>query len=118
MDETTVAIVEDEVLIALDLQFPCEEAGCCVLGIATTAAGAQQKFSDVLPDVRITDMDLADSSDGVEVVEHMRILRPDVAFIFVTATTALGKLHRIAAARPDRVLKKPLRVEDLFDELL
>lgn len=117
MGEQTVAIIEDEALLALDLQFLCRDAGCRVLGIAATAAEARRKFPGMPPDVLITDMDLADGSDGVEVAEHMRMLRPEMAVIFVTATTAPDKLRRIAAVRPDRVLSKPLHVADLHHAL-
>lgn len=117
MTEKTVAIVEDEALLALDLQDLCEACGCRVLGTAATARDALHRFADLQPDLLITDMELADGSNGVEVVEGLRQRRPDMTVIFVTAATAPGKLQRIAAACPNRVLEKPLRPVALREAL-
>ncbi len=58
-------------------------------------------------------MELADGSEGVEVVVRLRKLRPDMVVIFVTATTQQDKLDRIEASNPDRVLNKPIDVAKL-----
>ena len=117
MGEKTIVIVEDDALVALDLRYLCQDAGCRVLGVATTAAEARQMFPSFSPDVLISDYELADGSDGVAVAEHLRKLRADVTVIFVTGTTEPDKLQRIERFRPHRVLKKPLRIEELHEAL-
>lgn len=117
MRRGTIAIVEDEALLALDLQDLCQAAGHHVLGTAATATQARQKFLTSIPDILITDMNLADGSEGVEVAEAMRRQRPDVVVIFITAATAADTLQRISAVRPDRILKKPLRTSELHEAL-
>ncbi|SFP91286.1 response regulator [Tranquillimonas alkanivorans] len=117
MTEPNVVIVEDEALLALDLEDICRECGCRVLGTATSAAEARRKFADLDPMVLITDMELADGSDGVEVTETLRRSHPGIGVIFLAATTSSEKLRRIAGSGPDRLLRKPLRVSDLRDAL-
>jgi len=113
MNAKTVAIIEDEAIIALELESICMKAGLQVVGLASTASNAWEKFSDIRPDVLISDMELADGSEGVEVVVRLRKLRPDMVVIFVTATAQQDKLDRIEASNPDRVLNKPIDVAKL-----
>jgi len=74
MTARTVAIIEDEPIIALELESICTDAGFQVVGFAATASKAWEKFSDIPPDVLISDMELADGSDGVEAVLRLRTL--------------------------------------------
>ncbi len=116
MSSKTVAIVEDVAIIALDLQSICADLGLDVIdviGVSATATDALKKFANTGADILITDMELADGSEGVEVVESLRKLWPKLVVVFITATSMPEKLQRIAASNPDRVLKKPLDVEVL-----
>lgn len=113
MTVKTVAIIEDEPIIALELESICMDAGLQVVGFAATASNAWEKFSDVPPDVLISDMELADGSDGVEAVLRLRTLRPDMFVIFVTAAKMSETVERIVASNPDRVLNKPFDVAEL-----
>lgn len=113
MNAKTVAIIEDEPIIALELESICMEAGLQVVGFAATASKAWEKFSDLRPDVVISDMELADGSEGVEAVLRLRKLRPDMVVIFVTAATTPDTLGRIAKSKPDHVLNKPFDVAEL-----
>lgn len=113
MNAKTVAIVEDETIIALELESICMEAGLRVVGFAATASKAWEKFSDLPPDILITDMELADGSDGVEAVLRLRTLRPDMFVIFVTGAKMPETLARIVASSPDSVMNKPLDVAEL-----
>lgn len=113
MSSKTVAIVEDVAIIALDLQTICADLGLDVIGVSATATDALKKFTDTGADILITDMELADGSEGVEVVESLRTLWPKLVVVFITATSMQEKLQRIAASHPDRVLKKPFDAEEL-----
>jgi len=113
MTAKTVAIIEDEPIIALELESICTDAGFQVVGFAATASKAWEKFSDIPPDVLISDMELADGSDGVDTVLRLRTLRPDMFIIFVTAAKMSETVDRIVASNPDRVLNKPFDVAEL-----
>lgn len=113
MSSKTVAIVEDVAIIALDLQSICADLGLDVIGVSATASDALKKFANTGADILITDMELADGSEGVEVVESLRKLWPKLVVVFITATSMPEKLQRIAASNPDLVLKKPFDVVEL-----
>tara|TARA_R110002074_G_scaffold11030_5_gene41094 strand:+ start:1620 stop:1988 length:369 start_codon:yes stop_codon:yes gene_type:complete len=109
----TVVIVEDNALIALDLQYCCEDAGCIVLAIAGSVREAEERFADHCPDVIVTDMNLGPGETGCEVVEAIRKRCPDIRVIFVTATTVREDLRMIEGLRPNMVLAKPFQQKDL-----
>lgn len=109
----TVAILEDEALLALELQDLCEDFGARVVGTAASATEAQARFAGLLPRVLVTDMDLGLGPDGAEVAATMRRTDPSLAIVFVTATCHPDKRRRMAGLRPLRILSKPVRSEDL-----
>jgi len=99
------------------LQRICQDIGYHVLGTAATATEARHIFADPPPDVLLTNMDLADDSDGVDVARCLRSMHPNIAVIFITATGIAEKLERIAAIHPNGVLKKPVDIVKLRSEL-
>ena len=104
----TALIVEDEVLLALDLRLMCEDLGLEVVGVVHSAAEALTRLPSLAPDVLLTDMQIGNGGDGVDVVEEVRRSCPQVNVVFVTAVADPATLARIAAACPDHVLSKPV----------
>ena len=66
-----VLIVEDEVLIALELEDLLAEAGHVSVGIAATSAEAVRLGHDLKPDVALVDIHLADGPTGIEVARSL-----------------------------------------------
>jgi CheY-like chemotaxis protein len=61
-----VLIVEDEVLLATELEFLLEEIGCHPVGLAMTSGEAVAMASDLRPDLALVDVHLQDGPTGVE----------------------------------------------------
>ncbi len=61
-----VLLVEDQYLIARQLQVIVEGAGHIVIGIATSQQEACSMATDSVPDLAIVDVSLADGPTGVE----------------------------------------------------
>lgn len=81
---TEVLIIEDEPVIALDLQRLVESLGHSVIGLAATHAEAVSMVKGRSPGLVLADVRLADGSSGVEAVAE--ILRSyDVPVVFITA---------------------------------
>jgi len=78
-------IIEDEGIIAMDLENAVVNLGHAVTGIATTHAEAIEMFQEDLPDLVISDIQLADMSSGVAAVVEMRSAQADIPVIFITA---------------------------------
>ena len=82
--ESRVLIIEDEAIIALDLENLVNELGHRVVGIATTSDAAVRLARQRRPELILTDIKLADGSSGVDAV--MAIVKEmDVPVVFVTA---------------------------------
>ena len=79
-----VMIVEDEPLIAMQLEALTMELGHCVVGAATTMKQAVTIASANPPDLILSDVQLADGSCGIEAVSRIRGER-NTPVIFITA---------------------------------
>ena len=103
----TIVIVEDNALLALDMQQCCEDAGCVVLAVAGSVRQAEERFANHCPDAIVTDMNLGSGGTGCEVVEAIRRRCPGIRVIFVTATIVREDLRMIEDLKPNMVLAKP-----------
>lgn len=81
---TDVLIIEDEVLIALDLEQLVENLGHRTIGIARTRAEAMQLAKARPPGLILADIQLADGSSGLEAVNDL-LNSFEVPVIFITA---------------------------------
>jgi CheY-like chemotaxis protein len=81
---TDVLIIEDEALIALELEALVESLGHRVIGVAATHAEAIALIKKVKPGLILSDIQLADGSSGLDAVnELLRVF--EVPVVFITA---------------------------------
>jgi DNA-directed RNA polymerase specialized sigma24 family protein len=81
---TDVLIIEDEALIAMDLEHLVEELGHRVIGVARTHSKAVAIAKAHAPGLILADINLADNSSGLDAVnELLRMF--EVPVIFITA---------------------------------
>ncbi len=79
-----VMIIEDEMVIALDLENLAIELGHAVTGIATTRAEAVAMAREQEPDLILTDIQLADGSSGLDAIAEI-LDGKNIPVIFITA---------------------------------
>ena len=93
MSRGTVLVVEDEALIAMDLQSLLEEAGYRVMGPANSTASAMALLLGNEPDVALLDVNLG-RSDVFGVANELATRK--TRLIFLTGHTAqkLPEAHR------------------------
>lgn len=105
---TSVLIIEDEPLIALDLADLVESIGHRVCATASTHAEAVRAFALHRPGLVLADVQLADGSSGLEAVRE--ILKSfEVPVIFITAFP-----ERLLTGRPPEpafLINKPFQPE-------
>ena len=77
-----VLVIEDETIIALDLENLVTEMGHKVTGIATTRDDAIRMAKEQKPDLILTDIQLADSSSGIDAA-HAILKDFDIPVIFI-----------------------------------
>ncbi len=81
---TDVLIIEDEPIIALDLEALMESLGHRVTGVARTEKEALRMASSKRPGLVLADIQLADGSSGIDAVKKM-LENFEVPVIFITA---------------------------------
>lgn len=80
-----IMIIEDEAIIAMDLESLVADMGHEVVGIARTHASAVKLGSAERPDLILADIQLADNSSGIEAVQELLKTLGNVPVIFITA---------------------------------
>ncbi len=80
-----VLIIEDEGIIAADLEAIVESMGHAVVGIAPTRSKAVRIGQGERPDLILADIQLADNSSGIDAVHELLAELPTVPVIFITA---------------------------------
>jgi DNA-directed RNA polymerase specialized sigma24 family protein len=81
---TDIMIIEDEPLIAMDIEEMVESLGHRVVGTARTHREATTLFARTQPKMVLADIQLADGSSGIDAVNEILASTP-VPVIFITA---------------------------------
>lgn len=81
---TDILIIEDEPLIAMDIEEMVESLGHRVVGTARTRTEATALFHRTQPKMILADIQLADGSSGIDAVNEMLTSR-SLPVIFITA---------------------------------
>jgi CheY-like chemotaxis protein/DNA-directed RNA polymerase specialized sigma24 family protein len=79
-----ILIIEDEPIIAMDIEMIVRELGHDVVAVATTHAEAVAEAQKHLPGLVLADIQLADNSSGIEAVQEI-LGSMSVPVIFITA---------------------------------
>jgi DNA-binding NarL/FixJ family response regulator len=82
--QTNVMIIEDEPLIALDIEDMVTTLGHRVTGIARTHTEAIALYNKETPGIILADIQLADGSSGIDAVNEI-LQSSDIPVIFITA---------------------------------
>ncbi|MBU2550191.1 MAG: PAS domain S-box protein, partial [Proteobacteria bacterium] len=107
-----VLIVEDEVLIAEDLENRLKDLGYEVCGKTATGEDALLRTDRDRPDLVIMDLVLRGETDGIEAAEVIRN-NWGIPVVFLTAYADAARLERAKLAYPFGYLLKPFQERDL-----
>jgi DNA-directed RNA polymerase specialized sigma24 family protein len=80
-----VLVIEDESIIAMDIEALVRDMGHEVTGVAATRDEAVRLGRDDPPDLILADIQLADDSSGIDAVNDLLEGFPDTPVIFITA---------------------------------
>ena len=80
-----VLVIEDEAIIAMDLETIVTDMGHTVVGNARTRSDAVKMVNQTKPDLILTDIQLADNSSGVDAIRDIMEEHSDIPVIFITA---------------------------------
>ncbi|MGD0627961.1 MAG: response regulator [Terracidiphilus sp.] len=107
-----ILIVEDEPIVALDLQQELEEFGCEVVALAQSADEALMAVEESQPELALMDLHIIGSLDGIQTA---RLLRDayQVPSIFLTAYSDDTTIARAVREMPYGYLTKPFQTREL-----
>lgn len=108
--------MEDEVIVALDLQGRLEALGYRVLDAVTSGEQACQKALMLHPDLVLMDIRLSGDMDGIEAASTIRA-QIDIPIVFVTAYADQDTLQRAKITGPYGYIIKPFDNRDLHATL-
>lgn len=112
MTTPKILIVEDEQVVAMDIESQLIELGYEVIGVASTGMEAWQLAEEKRPDLVLMDIQLHGSYDGIAVA-HQMIERWQIPVVFVTAYANHNVIARAEEVQHDGYLRKPYNSRDL-----
>lgn len=103
---SSILIVEDEAIVALDLRYRLEAFGYTICGTASTGDEAIRVATSTHPDIVLMDIQLKGAMDGIEAARRIAEVFA-VPIVFVTAFTDEATLLRVKSAAPYGYIIKP-----------
>lgn len=107
---TEVLIIEDEPIIAADIEGLVEDLGHGIVGIAATHKEAVKIATSTKPGLILADVQLADGSSGIEAVGEI-LSHYDLPVIFITAFPE--RLLTGMEKEPTYLISKPFRPDNV-----
>lgn len=107
---TRILVVEDESIVALDIQSQLTDLGYNVLSVVISGEKAIRKAAEIKPDLVLMDTQLKGKIDGVEAADQIRT-RHNIPVIYLTAHVDKATFQRARVTEPFAYLLKP------FDEI-
>jgi CheY-like chemotaxis protein len=120
MTTARILVVEDERLIAIDLQRRLTRLGYAVVALAASGLEAIQKALALHPDLVLMDIRLQGEMDGVEAAQQI-ISTTAIPVVFMTAYVDEETQRRVRATSPWDCLYKPftaLQVQSTVEHVL
>jgi PAS domain S-box-containing protein len=112
MNTTSILIVEDENIVALDIKYLLESLGYGVAAVVSSGEEAIQKAAETRPDLVLMDVKLEGGMDGVEAAEHIQA-QSDTPVIYLTAYADHATLERAKITQPFGYILKPFEEKEL-----
>jgi len=110
MNKLNILIVEDESLVAMELQQAIENMGHNVVEYATNVKMAKKFFEQFEIDLVLMDINLNDSVNGIELYKSLEIQTP---IIYLTAYTDEETMSQAISTNPLGYLIKPHTEDEL-----
>lgn len=110
---TTILVVEDEKIVAMDLKNMLQNLDYTVIAMAASGQEAIRRLEDSAPDLVLMDIMLGNDMDGVEAAEQIRS-RFMIPVVYVTALADEKTLERAKITAPYGYILKPFEEKELY----
>jgi len=111
MKKITFFIVEDDPIIAADIEGMLLDLGYHVIGIAHQPFDAKEKILNLMPDIILMDVNLNDTIDGVDLAYILS--KKKLRMVFITAFTDKKTIERIKPLSPLGYIIKPFTTKEI-----
>jgi DNA-binding LytR/AlgR family response regulator len=111
-----ILIVEDNVIIADDMQSMLEEIGYEIVDNVIVYEQAVEVLKDKQVDLVLIDIILASDKTGIDLGKHIRD-HYDIPFIFVTSNSDRATVENAKTVQPNGYLVKPFEQQDLYTSI-
>jgi len=112
MEQKKILIVEDEPVIATDIEMTLEDLGYHVIGIEDNAVDALKAIREHKPDLVLLDINLEGDDDGV-ILAHDINDQFQIPFVYLTSNADKLTINRVKRTRPAGFIVKPFSEKDL-----
>ncbi len=112
MAKIKILVVEDETILAKDIQICLRKLGYTVSGIASSGEETIQKVTDVRPDLILMDIKIKGDMDGIETAAHIKESF-NIPIVYLTAHADDATLTRAMITEPYGYILKPFEDRDL-----
>jgi PAS domain S-box-containing protein len=109
-------IVEDDQIVAMDLQGILQSLGYAVSAVVSRGEEAIEKAAQTRPDLALMDIRLRGDMDGIETAERIRA-RFDIPVVFLTAYADEATLERAKLTAPLAYVIKPFDQRELHSAI-
>jgi DNA-binding LytR/AlgR family response regulator len=116
MEKLNIFIVEDESIVAKDIQNSLTKLGYNVIGFANNGKDAIEKITELMPDLILMDIMIKGPLTGIEVSEKIKE-KMNIPVIFLTAYADEGTLSRAKITEPYGYILKPFKEIDLHSTI-
>lgn len=111
-----ILIVEDNVIIADDMQSMLEEIGYEIVDNVIVYEQAVEVLKNNQVDLVLIDIILASDKTGIDLGKHIRD-NYNIPFIFVTSNSDRATVENAKTVKPDGYLVKPFEQQDLYTSI-
>ena len=112
MSKARILIVEDEAIIAMEIESGLQSLGYEVTSVVNTGDKALQKTEEDKPDLILMDIRIQGDKDGIETAEIIRN-KFGIPVIFSTAYLDEERIERAKITMPFGYVLKPIQERDL-----
>ena len=112
MDRAQVLVVEDEAIVAMDIQSKLEDLGYSVIALIRSGEEAVQTACQMRPDLILMDINLQGDMDGISAAARIQECNP-TPVVFMTARGDKDTVHRAKMTGPMGYIIKPFDENDL-----
>jgi DNA-binding LytR/AlgR family response regulator len=116
MEKLNIFIVEDESIVAKDIQNSLTKLGYNVVGIANNGTDAIERITELVPDLVLMDIMIKGDLTGIDVSEKIKE-KINVPIIFLTAYADEGTLAKAKITEPYGYILKPFKEIDLHSTI-